>query len=384
MTVSHDELIDVLSVKILHTFKDFFGEVFISNVSMDFPKPDFIYIPFNMKRIKEDEIEKVLQQKTLLGSNLPLPVSFEVKTPFVYKHEYLTGIGQAITYNTIFPLSYLVIPTTNIEDFEVEQFIKNVVEFNKLKCGVFSYKIKDFPELEINLVKKAEPVTTTPKKVKESVKGIRRSYSYWRETQPNEVYEALRISRELEKKHGGDILEELLNRLWDEILSKRFSSAKNIQSFLLNYKLFLIQNALLDSKGRLTMVGKHTLQLGDKFGPESAKFSEVVTYVLLKYGGHYTLLSKIYNFQMEKNGELKNWECWKKQIEDYFKSRNYFISTDDFRIDLPRLPYGYEKYFCSIVKNGFVDGWGILIDYPKIVKILDLGRKIYSIIEVED
>jgi len=380
MSLSHDELSEFLSRIILRNFRDLFGNVFISSVSMDFPKPDFIYVPYEMRRINIREIERYLGQTTLTGERLPLPVSFEVKTPYVYKHEYITGIGQAISYNSVFPLSYLVIPNSNMEGFEVSDFVKEVVETNNLNIGIFSYKMEN-PE-EIELVKEASIVRTQAKRIKESVKGIRRSYSYWRETMPEEVFEALRISKELERTQESNILNEVLARLWSEVLSRRFPRTKRVSSFLLNYKLFLIQNALLDATGRLTAIGRHTLALGERFGKESETFKEIITYVLLKYGGHYVLLSKIYEAQRQMSEEqLSSWETWADEVVRKLREQDYYISKDDFRTDLPRMLFAYEKYFCGIAESHFIEGRGISINFPKIIAILDKGSKLFSTIE---
>ena len=379
MSLSHDELADLLSRTILNNYKGLFGEVFITNVSMDFPKPDFIYVPIGMRTIKIKDIEASLGQTTLTGERVPLPVSFEVKTPFVYKHEYITGIGQAVSYNSLFPLSYLVIPDTNVEGFEVSDFILNIAKANDLRMGIFTYKLDD-PE-SVNLTKEAIIVKTQAKRVKESVKGIRRSYSYWRETMPEEVYEALRISKELETSKDTNILSMVLERLWDDVLSKRFPRTTRKSSFLLNYKLFLIQNALLDANGRLTIIGRHTLTLGELFGKDSEMFRESITYIMLKYGGHYILLSKIYEEQGRMDKELSSWDTWADNIVEKLREQNYYISKDDFRIDLPRMLYAYERYFCGIAEKTFIEGRGIKINYPKIVEILDKGSKYYREIE---
>ena len=277
MSLSHDELAELLSRVILQKFRNRFSNVFISSVSMDFPRPDFIYIPYEMRRIKIREINGYLRQTTLTGEPPPLPVSFEVKTPYVYKHEYITGIGQAISYNSIFPLSYLVVPDYNMEGFEVSDFLKDIIETNNLNIGLFSYRMENPKEVE--LIKEASIVRTQAKRIKESVKGIKRSYSYWRETKPEEVFEALRISRELERtRQTNNILDMIMKKLWKEVLSRGFQRAKRISSFLLNYKLFLIQNALLDAMGHLTAIGRHALFLGERFGKESETFREIITY----------------------------------------------------------------------------------------------------------
>jgi len=378
MSLSHDELAELLSRIILRNFRNLFGNVFISSVSMDFPKPDFIYVPYEMRRIQE--IERYLGQTTLTGERLPLPVSFEVKTPYVYKHEYITGIGQAISYNSVFPLSYLVIPDFNMEGFEVSGFVKEIIETNNLNIGLFSYKMEDPTEIE--LIKEASMVRTHARRIQESVKGIRRSYSYWRETLPQEVFEALRISRELERTQEPNILNDVMTRLWNEVLSVRFPRTTRVSSFLLNYKLFLIQNALIDATGHLTAIGRHTLTLGERFGRESETFREIITYVLLKYGGHYVLLSKMYDAQRQMNmGQLSSWETWVDEIVRKLREQDYYISKDDFRIDLPRMLFAYERYFCGIAENRFIAGRGISINFPKIITILDKGSKLFSTIE---
>jgi len=381
MSLSHDKLAEFLSQAILQKFRNLFGNVFISNVSMDFPRPDFIYIPYEIGRIDTKEIEKYLGQTTLVGEPLPLPVSFEVKTPYVYKHEYITGIGQAISYNSIFPLSYLVVPNYNMEGFEVLDFLKTIIEINNLSIGLFSYKMEN--PAEIDLVKQASIVRIKAGHVKETVKAIKRSYSYWRETKPEEVFEALRISREVEQtSQTNNVLNIVMGKLWKEVLSKRFLKAKKISSFLLNYKLFLIQNALLDATGHLTTIGRHTLSLGERFGKESETFKEIITYILLKYGGHYILLSKIYEEQRKMSKEhLTSWDNWVNEIERKLKKQNYYISKDDFRIDLPRMLFAYNQYFCGIVERQFIKGEGILINFPKIVEILDKGSRVFSTIE---
>jgi hypothetical protein len=347
---------------------------------MDFPRPDFVYIPYKIGRIDVKEIERYVGQTTLGGEPLPLPVSFEVKTPYVYKHEYITGIGQAISYNSIFPLSYLVVPDYNIEGFEVSEFLKSIIETNNLNIGLFSYDLENPAEVE--LVKRASLFRVEAGRI-QSIKGIKRSYSYWRETTPEEAFEALRISKEIEQTTKEvNILDKVMQKLWKEILLKRFQKARKPSSFLLNYKLFLIQNALLDATGHLTAIGRHTLSLGERFGKDSETFKEIITYVLLRYGGHYTLLSKIYEEQKEIEEEhLDSWDKWASEIERRLREQNYYISKDDFRVDLPRMLFAYERYFCGIVERQFIKGRGILINFPKIVEILDKGSRMFSIIE---
>jgi hypothetical protein len=102
----------------------------------------------------------------------------------------------------------------------------------------------------------------------------------------------------------------------------------------------------------------------------------------LKYGGHYVLLSKIYEEQRQMDEkQLSSWDIWADEIVRRLTEQDYYVSKDDFRIDLPRMLFAYERYFCSIAERNFVKGRGISINYPKIVTILDKGSKLFSTME---
>jgi len=383
ININHDEIVSIVAKALLDKYRELFGDVFIATISYDFPRPDFIYLPLITTPRKKKSIMLMidaLKMKAPATGGL-FPTAFELKTPFVSKHEYITGIGQAITYNSVFPLSYLVIPETNIEGFNAVDFVINVIKKVRLSIGVVSYDPENVSNVKIE--KEAEPIITDEKTIIEAISSIRRSYAYWREAKPNEILEALKISYELSKKDKPNIMNDILERLWNNVLSKRFTSAKKSSSFLLNYKLFLTQTTLLDKNGHLTPIGKQTLILGETFGEESKEINDIITYVLLRFGGHYTLLSKIYIEQTKMTqNELKNWDSWSKSIQQRLKQQNYYFSRDDFRIDYPRLPYAYKTYFSNIVfEPPFIQGKGLNINYPKIVEILDKGNRLFSPIE---
>lgn len=378
---SHDEMANIVARAILDKYRDLFGNVFIANISFDFPRPDFIFLPLIPPREKSRRIRlllEALRSRTLTGE-VQFPTAFEFKTPYVSKHEYITGIGQAITYNSIFPLSYLVVPDRNYEGFDVVDFAMNVVRRVNLSIGVISYDSADITNVEIE--KEAEPISTNEQIIEETIRDIKRSYAYWRETKPNEVLEALRISYELERSGKANIMDDVLERLWNDVLSGRFQRTTRIQSFLLNYRLFLTQTGLLDRNGFLTPIGRHTLLLGDSLSQK--EFTDVVTYVLLRFGGHYTLLSKIYTEQQRLHpNEICNENNWLEIISEKLKQQNYYFSKDDFRSDFPRLPYAYKNYFSGIVSEPiFINGKGLNINYPKIIEILDKGTRLFSPIE---
>lgn len=382
MSLSHDEMANYIAKVLLTKYQKHFGNVFISPVSSDFPRPDFIFLPIEISKITA---HKKIFIKVIEEEKRSYPTAFEFKTPYVYKHEYILGIGQAVTYHSIFIKSYLIVPKYNIEHFEVSKFIFNIIEKSKLKIGLISYDPENFEEVDIK--KESCIIEKEPESLVEAIKGVTRSYAYWRETRPEEVYDFLKITDEIEKEADPeeDIKNKVLEKLWDEILSARFKEARKKSSFLLNYHLLFSQIGLWDKMGRLTSLGKYTLLQGERFKKESTDFQDLIAYLLLKYGGHYLLLRKIYLTQSElPPKQITTWEKWIKQITRKLAAENFYISKDDFRIDFPRLPYAYEKYFSGIVSRPyFIKGRGLNINWPKILDIMDKGRKIYAPIEIE-
>ncbi|OYT26365.1 MAG: hypothetical protein B6U95_07535 [Thermofilum sp. ex4484_82] len=383
MSLTHDSMAYLAAHAILKRYRDYFGNVFISPVSSDFPRPDFVFLPSDISETRKS-LRKIYEN-VLTEEKKSYPTAFEFKTPFVHKHEYIMGVGQAVTYNASFVRSFLVIPEYNMEGFDVLSFIYEITKKTKLSIGLISYEPDNVEKIE--MVKEAEILPMTPESLEETTRGVTRSYAYWRETKPEEVYEFLRIAEEeaIKAQPKEDIREKILERLWEEVLSHRFKEAKRKSSFLLNYKLFFSHIGLWDKSGRLTSLGKYTLIQGQRFGKESSTFRDIVTYLLLRYGGHYNLLRKIYMEQTQMSeSELNDWKTWIETVKARLSKQNFYVAKDDFRIDFPRLPFAYEKIFSGIVlKPYFVKGRGLNINWVKIIDVLNKGASIFSPIETE-
>jgi len=381
MSLTHDEMADIIAHTLLKKHREHFGNVFISPVSSDFPRPDFIFLPVE---IRKKSLKKVFEE-VLEKEKKSYPTAFEFKTPYVHKHEYIKGIGQAIAYNANFVRSYLIVPEYNMEGIDVISFVHEIAEKTKLSIGLISYDPNDLEKVEI--VRNASILALTPESLEETIRGVTRSYAYWRETKPEEVYKFLKIAEEesLKSSPGEDLRNKILHRLWSEVLVKRFPRTRRKSAFLLNYRLFFSHLGLWDKSGRLTPLGKYTLIQGDRFGEDSPTFRDIIAYLLLKYGGHYTLLRKIYLEQKKmSDDELSSWETWIEVLENRLSERNFYISREDFKVGFPRLPYAYSKYFGGIVSEPyFVKGRGLNINWIKIIEILDKGRRIYSPLETD-
>ena len=78
--------------------------------------------------------------------------AIEFKPPNQPKREYVTGLGQAITYLSDFEFSGLVVPKRTAEGFEISKYLHNILnqELATLSLALFEYD-RDINDLNILL-----------------------------------------------------------------------------------------------------------------------------------------------------------------------------------------------------------------------------------------
>ena len=105
MGLLHDQIAERVALNFIQTKT--FGNRYLASKLPIFPKPDIV----------------------LLGlSKDPMPqIAFEVKPPHAVKREYLTGLGQSISYLLTFPLVYMVLPNEVIDGLHIPTFISDIV-----------------------------------------------------------------------------------------------------------------------------------------------------------------------------------------------------------------------------------------------------------------
>jgi hypothetical protein len=181
--------------------------------------------------------------------------------------EYLTGLGQAIAYTTLANFSYLAVPSKEMKEFR--RF------FTVSKIGLMS--VEEAGEIEVL----QKPKESRPS----SVASRERSYGYYRDLKPAEIYEILRsITRQDRGNHVRDAIWATLKRHRD------LRSEKQKSAWLLNTHLLLRDLGLINSDWTLTRGGVALLQFGrsskNMYGKEltrcflvSANYIDILTLI---------------------------------------------------------------------------------------------------------
>lgn len=398
MSLIHDEIAE----KILLYFIEHktFGNRYLASKIPIFPKPDII----------------------LLGlSKDPQPqIAFELKPPHAVKREYLTGLGQAISYLMKFPLVYIILPDEKIDGIDIPVFITEIIEKCDLKVGVISYNIADYqPTIRKEAILEKNIDIENLEKEITSLKP--RSWLFWMDTKIEEVAAILKKITEVENRNiKGSIIEIVLEEIWDEVLKFRYTNATRPASFKLNYKLFLDTMNLWDGNGNLTVLGHRLYEISKKYGGDSNEFRDALHYVILTEGGYLKMLILIDKIQRsndfgnkgsttqlnsiirklrDKMGVTgRDYDSEKEKIlQEYEKSAPNswlkVVGIELFKKGLGRsltqineeLARRFGSYFQNSLKtnfyieNQFIKDKGYIINWERIISLIERGQEIIEV-----
>lgn len=263
-----------------------------------FPKPD-IYLEDDRTRI----------------------YSIECKGSYDNMREYITGIGQVVSYLSFSNFSYLAIPEERVRDLEIFITID--------KIGLISVSN------QVSIVKKAKFNTLKPKP------KILRGYAYYRDLKLDEIKEILKVINNSPQS-------KIEQKIWDYLRKKRkIRTSKN--SWMLNIKLFLRDLNIVDNNFKLTRTG-YDLLLSTE---DEHSFKQKIKFLLLNEGNFKEIVliideerkKLLTDFRVEELKELvamrledeklsRSQESAKRDLNDIFRilkdleilDRNYFIN----------------------------------------------------------
>jgi len=259
----HDKIADKIAQYFIKNKT--FGNRYMASIIPIFPKPDIILLSLSKK---------------------PLPqIAFEIKPPHANKREYLTGIGQAVSYLMTFPLVYIVLPNEIIDGLHIPSFIKEITEKTDLKIGVISYNIFNYEPKIIKDASLEEKININ--ELENRINNLKpRSWLFWMDTSLEEVGEMLFKISEIESKYPNKKIKKIvLDKIWNEFLSKRYPKTKRPESFKLNYKLFFDTLNIWTGSGKLTVLGNRLYEICKKYSVDSNEFKDAFHYVILTEGG---------------------------------------------------------------------------------------------------
>jgi hypothetical protein len=310
--------------------------------------------------------------------------ALEFKPPNQTKREYVTGLGQMITYLADFEFAGLVLPAKSDDGFEISHYVADVISKNldKLPIALFSYdkNVSDLSVLRKLQARQASMIVGS-KKVRPHA-----FWAYWRDLSNFDLLEIMRII-DADPYSSFAISYDCFwenfaakgkARTWEGEARKR----KNLHAISkgaerLNARLAMRQTGLLGPNHRLTSLGLELLRVGKIYGADSIPFLNLLARFILIEGRHLDLI-----FWIEERGRL---------IEQNLKntSRQYFSALDEQLIAggviAPREPDVAKIHYIrdepklwnklGLLKNSgsakyFHNGIGFVFDWRKIISVV--------------
>ena len=329
----------------------------------DWPRPDFAF---------EDRT-----------NNASLAIEF--KPPNQLKREYVTGLGQAITYLNDFEFSGLVVPGRTGEGFQIASYLLETLkqELKELPLALFAY---DQNPTDLTVLR---PLRARIEESPVVPKGIGRNvfWGYWRDLSNYDLFELLRI---VDQRDEHDF-EKCFQRFWNRFAvtgrartwegKPRKQKAKEAQSMTserLNTRLSMWHSGLLSVDGRLTVAGHNLLRTGKIYSPDSIAFLDKLAYHVLIDGNHLELILWI-NEQNRRIG-----------IHNIDDRNRYFSALDETLVDVgviaTRKPKPAKAHFIRdepklwnklglLERHGngryFHEKHGLVFSWRKILSIID-------------
>lgn len=384
MGTIHDNLATVCGDNILTRLREgdpkisqIFSTKIVRSADWDWPRPDYVCIDEDMK----------------------CSYALEFKPPHQSKREYLTGLGQSISYLQKHLYSGLIIPTVADDGFRIADFIANSLEaeeFRKVGISLYSYNPLDV----YNGVTLLRGITEKrdPKGVKTiNINKVETFWCWWRDCSQYELMDLLELGF-LYNDHEGNIYTDLIypefyerlvtkrTRQWNGKARNKVKSAQSYNSEKQNYKIPLSQLELW-YEGHLTNLGFKMLEIGKKYGAGSEAFMNALGYIILVNGKHLELIKLIEKYQKETANPIPDTsKQFLLELEDFLTKNGCIGARKPTAIktgakatyirDEPKLWNKFNILSYNTKSDYFFKNEGYKFDWHKISDILVSGSQL--------
>ena len=249
----------------------------------------------------------------LVDNKNNLTIAAEFKPPQQTKREYLTGLGQAISYSRNFHYALLVLPTIADDGYRIADHIVDVLRQPSLvsvPVGILEYDpsvlsphAPGFSELHFFSARGAPP--SQPALLDQSF------YAKWREISPEEALRYLEHTYDEMRSPSttnSTIRDRAFGKLWVDIQAGQLrhwgggtrhysTSVKMRTAVMKNYRNFLFHLGWTEASGSLTSEGLRALHVGSLYGGASRPFTDEIARAALTGGKHLILINAISEYQ---------------------------------------------------------------------------------------
>ena len=230
------------------------------------------------------------------GSSLAI----EFKPPGRSKREYVTGLGQAITYLQEFEYAVLVVPELANDKYEIAKYLETCLQqpfLLMLPMGLFTYNADpgDPSDLHpiVNLRSRSGSDIPIPKGT-----GRKVFWAYWRDLSQHDLFVIIEKINSGNQNFG-----QAFQDFWTECMvtgkaldwegeprkiksnnARRFNSEKS------NTRMSLRHIGVINRAGNLTEAGYSLVHCGKVYGSSSKAFMAQLARYVLESGSHLELI----------------------------------------------------------------------------------------------
>lgn len=314
MGTLHDNLATVCGDDILSrirsgdpNIKQIFSSQIVRSADWDWPRPDYVCI-----------------DETLKSS-----YALEFKPPLQTKREYLTGLGQSLSYLQKHMYSGLIVPTVADDGYHIADFILQTLEaseFCNIAISLYSYNPSDV-YAGVTLLKGIDKIRDTSVIKPISTDKTETFWCWWRDASQYEVYDLLELAFIYNEQEGDIYTEKIYPEFYERLVSKRTKGwdgkprdkKRTKESYISekqNYKIPLTQLELWN-EGHLTNLGFRMLEIGKKYGPNSEAFMNSLGYLILVNGKHLELIKLFEKYQASTDDIPANAKRFAAYVGEY-------------------------------------------------------------------
>jgi hypothetical protein len=271
----------------------------------------------------------------LVDSGNNLTVGAEFKPPQQTKREYLTGLGQAVSYSKDFHYGLLVLPEIADDGYPISAHVVDVLHQSALQdvpVGVLSYDPSVFsphnPSFSVAhffSIRASAPQRLAP--LDQSF------YAKWREISPEEILRLLSYTYDemrVPSSTTATVRDRAFARLWADIQAgalhhwaggTRHYAANLRTGVSKNYRNFLFHIGWTESDGSLTKPGLEALHVGTLYGSASRPFLDTIASAALQAGKHLILFNAISEYQDSIGQPFPSETQWLAGLETFLEDK---------------------------------------------------------------
>ena len=272
-------------------------------------------------------------------------LAVEFKPPGQGKREYVTGLGQAVTYLRSFEYAAMVVPKRAGDGFDIAAYLRDLLSEDyaaSLPLALFAYdrdpgNAGDLAAL-VHLRSRPGPAPSVPR-----APGRKVFWAYWRDLSQHDAFSIL---NDLDAGRAQSF-EKAYKRFWDTRMvrgkaltwegrprKRKRPAARSYKAERLNAFLSLRHIGVLNPTGVLTEDGLRLVRLGKIYEPDSVSFMRHLARLILEAGRHIELMFWVDEQQREIPARRK------KRASDYYHSLD--MGLQDAGI-IPRAPRARPK-----------------------------------------